>query len=55
MEHRFLKKAFEWVKHSSGEGILSGEEHCLTRDIFQARLDQIRLALEGKGVAYASL
>ena len=55
MEHRFLKKAFEWVKHSSGEGILSGEEHCLTRDVFQARLDQVRLALEGKGVAYTSL
>lgn len=33
-----LKKAFEWVDHPSGEGILSSEERCPTRDVFSARL-----------------
>ena len=35
-----LKKAFEWVEHPSGEGILSSDEHCPTRDTFSARLEK---------------
>jgi len=42
-----LRKAFEWVEHPSGEGILSSDEHCPTRDTFLARLDRARAELEG--------
>jgi hypothetical protein len=44
MEHRFLKQAFEWIERSSGKDFLEDNEYCATRDIFQVRLDRMRVA-----------
>jgi len=41
MNNEFLKKAFAWVAHPTGEGILSLDEYCPTRDIFLARIQRI--------------
>lgn len=41
-----VTRATEWLHRSSGEHFLTDEEHCPTRDIFQARLDKIRILLE---------
>ena len=43
-----ILKAKEWVKLSSGENFLGDEEHCPTRDIFQARLDKARIIIEAR-------
>jgi len=55
MEHQFLQKAFEWVQHPFGGGILSEEEYCSTRDVFQARLDRMRVRLENKEYVHTAL
>ncbi|PJB52112.1 hypothetical protein CO100_00610, partial [Candidatus Berkelbacteria bacterium CG_4_9_14_3_um_filter_33_5] len=47
MENNTIK-AKRWLNTISGENILSKQEHCPTRDIFQARLDKIRLNFESK-------
>lgn len=54
MEH-LLEKAFAWVEHPSGEGILTSDEHCPTRDIFLARLDKARTELEGEQFSSTAL
>lgn len=41
-----IEKAKKWLVLENGDGFLSGQEHCPTRDIFQARLDKIRLTFE---------
>lgn len=41
-----IKKANKWLQLSNGEDFLSEQEHCPTRDVFQARLDKIRLIFE---------
>lgn len=41
-----IEKARNWIKLPNGNDYLSEEEHCSTRDIFQARLDKVRLAFE---------
>lgn len=33
-----IKKAFEWLSMQDGSNFLNEEEHCPTRDVFQARL-----------------
>lgn len=55
MKHEFLEKAFAWVEHPSGEGFLGDEEYCATRDIFQAKLEKIRLVLEQKNAVHTPL
>ena len=46
MTHIFLNKAFEWLDHPSGEGVLDDSVYCATRDVLQGRLDKLRLTLE---------
>jgi hypothetical protein len=41
-----IQKAFDWLSEDNGEGFLSSDEHCSTRDIFQARLDHMRLEMK---------
>lgn len=43
-----IDKAKKWVQLDLGDNFLSDDEHCPTRDIFQARLDKIRIALENR-------
>lgn len=45
MEKNF-EKAKEWLRLPNGDGFLSEQEHCPTRDVFQARLDKVRLTFE---------
>lgn len=35
-------KGFDWLKKNDGRNFLLKEDHCATRDIFQARLDRMR-------------
>lgn len=53
--HALLKKAIEWVGHSSGSHFLTDEEYCPTRDIFHARLDSFRIQLEKNNFAHTPL
>ena len=55
MEHRFLRRAFEWVGQDTGEGFLEEQEYCPTRDVFQARLESLRARLERSGFEQHSL
>lgn len=41
-----IEKAKKWLQLLSGDDFLSEQEHCPTRDIFQARLDKVRLTFE---------
>lgn len=41
-----IQKAFDWLTRESGEGFLLSDEHCPTRDIFQARLDRLSREME---------
>lgn len=41
-----LQKAFQWLLEQNGEGFLTTEEHCPTRDLFQTRLDQMFRKME---------
>ena len=43
-----ILKAEKWLELDTGDNFLSEDEHCPTRDIFQARLDKIRQKLEKK-------
>ncbi len=36
-----IQKAFDWVSMDNGVGFLLPDEHCPTRDIFQARADKL--------------
>lgn len=44
-----MQRSFEWVRQKRGEDFLKGEEYCPTRDIFQARLESLRVHLEQSG------
>ncbi len=46
METAIIQKAFDWVKLPAGDGFLNEQEYCATRDVFQARLDHLRIELE---------
>ena len=46
-----IDKAKRWVTAGVGDGLLSDQEHCPTRDIFQARLDKVRLTFESKSAS----
>lgn len=48
MENKLAEKAEKWLELKSGEDFLNEEEYCSNRDIFQARLDKMRLILEQK-------
>ena len=41
-----IQKAFDWLGMENGENFLLSEEHCPTRDIFQGRLDHMRLEMK---------
>ena len=41
-----IKKAFDWLLLENGDGFLSSQEHCPTRDIFQARLSHMSREME---------
>ncbi len=41
-----IKKAFNWLALDNGEGFLSSEEHCPTRDVFEARLEKMNIVLK---------
>lgn len=41
-----IQKAFDWLGMENGENFLLPEEHCSTRDVFQARLDHMRLEMK---------
>lgn len=47
-QNQLVNRAVEWLHRPNGEHFLADEEHCATRDIFQARLDKLRLTLERK-------
>lgn len=36
-----ITKGFDWLKRSDGKNFLMKDDHCPTRDIFQARLDRM--------------
>lgn len=55
MQDPIIQKAFEWIARPSGEGFLNDQQHCATRDIFQARLDHLRIELEKQNVDVTSL
>lgn len=46
MENDIIKKAWKWLGSKSGEQFLGDDEYCPSRDIFQGRLDKVRLAFE---------
>ena len=37
----YIKKAFDWLSSDNGLGFLLPEDHCPTRDIFQARANKM--------------
>lgn len=41
-----IQKAINWLQLPNGEGYLSSDEHCSTRDVFQARLDRLTYELQ---------
>lgn len=41
-----VNRAIEWLHLANGDNFLTDDEHCPTRDIFQARLDKTRILLE---------
>ncbi|MBI4268253.1 hypothetical protein HY627_00270 [Candidatus Uhrbacteria bacterium] len=41
-----IQKAFDWLTRENGEGFLMPDEHCPTRDIFQARLEKMNILLK---------
>jgi len=41
-----IQKAFDWLSKENGENFLTSNEHCPTRDIFQARLDRMSREME---------
>lgn len=41
-----IQKAFDWLARENGEGFLLSDEHCPTRDVFQARLDRMSREME---------
>lgn len=43
-----IDRAKHWLSLSNGESFLNEQEQCQTRDIFQARLDKIRITLESQ-------
>ena len=46
MSNNFLDKARQWLESPDGENLLTNEEYCPTRDIFQARLETLRVQFE---------
>ena len=46
MQHNFLNKAKQWTDRSDGINFLTDEEYCASRDIFQTRLEKLRVKLE---------
>lgn len=41
-----IQKAFDWLTRDNGENFLVSDEHCLTRDVFQGRLDHMSREME---------
>jgi hypothetical protein len=50
-----IQKAFDWLCRESGEKFLLSEEHCPTRDVFESRLNHLRLQLESKDFSDTAL
>lgn len=44
--HIQIQKAFDWLAQENGVGFLSSEELCVTRDVFQARLEKMNIFLK---------
>lgn len=44
-----IEKAFDWLQRDIGEGVLSKDDHCPYRDVFQARLLRMSNEMEKKG------
>lgn len=41
-----IQKAFDWLAKENGENFLTPDEHCPTRDVFQARLEEMNILLK---------
>lgn len=48
LDHPLAQRAFAWAAAASPPD-LPAEDHCPTRDIFRARVDSLRIALQRKG------
>lgn len=48
MENKLTEKAKKWLDLELGESFLNDEEYCPNRDVFQSRLDKMRIFLEQK-------
>ena len=42
LDHPKIQQAFDWLERDNGEGVLPKDDHCRTRDVFQARLDRMK-------------
>ncbi len=43
-----IQKAFDWLVQENGAGLLTSEELCVTRDVFQARLEKMNIFLKNE-------
>lgn len=48
LSHSKIQKAFDWLVLENGENFLASDEHCATRDVFQARLEKMNAVLKDK-------
>ncbi|MEK7648618.1 MAG: hypothetical protein AAB400_01735 [Patescibacteria group bacterium] len=48
MKDARIQKAFDWLSKENGENFLSSNEHCSTRDVFQARLEKMNIFLKNE-------
>src|SRR3990172_8801114 len=48
-DHPIIKRAFDWLEQKNGENFLNPDEHCPTRDVFDARYNRLVGELEARG------
>jgi hypothetical protein len=48
MSDPHIQKAFDWLSKENGENFLAPDEHCPTRDVFQARLEKMNIVIKSK-------